>query len=453
MRQSVLRKPAPFVSPGQRDRGAGRRRVYILARKTLRRNTRIFKQAKSLTDAGYEVLVIGVKPRDAPEWERRDGYAILRLRLAPLHGRIPRTVRRALTLIERGLSAIGARSAAARLHGLNVVLTEWLGRELGRIAFPLRSWEYYKRTYRLLPSVLPVPDVFHANDLDTLLVAALLARRHHRPLVYDAQELYTGMHTLPAWYREWLRLQERVLIRRADRVTVVNDAVGEAMTRLYGRRIDAVILNCPPYEPAPAVGAVTVRERCGLAPGVNVMIYSGGLRPGRGIETAMRSLEHLPGWDLVVLGEGPLEPRLRELAACWGLQERIHFTAFVSHDHVAQFISTADVGVIPYENTGANHYLCSPSKLFHYVMAELPIACSDFPFMRRVVVDNRIGATFDPASPASVAAAVRDIAGDPRAYEEMKSRLRALKRRYSWEQEEKRFLSVYESLVPELERR
>jgi glycosyltransferase involved in cell wall biosynthesis len=76
------------------------------------------------------------------------------------------------------------------------------------------------------------------------------------------------------------------------------------------------------------------------------------------------------------------------------------------------------------------------------MMAELPIACSDFPFLRQVVVGNGIGATFDPADPASLAEAVRTIAGDER----ITARLARVKRRYSWEQEEQRFLAVYRSL-------
>jgi glycosyltransferase involved in cell wall biosynthesis len=328
----VARSPVP--------REGEPRRVYILARKALLHNARIFNQAKSLADAGCEVVVIGIKPPGAAEREHRDGYTIVRLPLASPE----------------------ARSTPAA--------PSTIGRARRQLAFPLRSWRYYRAAYRLVRSELPPPDVLHANDADTLLVAVALGRRCGRPVVYDAQELYTGIQTLPGWYRRLMAVQERVLMRRVDRVTAVNDAIAEAMERASGRRIDAVVLNCPPYEPSPA--GPSFRERLGLPAGARVMLYSGGLRPDRGIEHAVRALEHLPGWHLVLVGSGPLEGDLVRLAAERGLSDRMWRTGFVPHAEVPRFIGSADVGVIPYLDVGLNHYLCSPSKLFHYMMAELP---------------------------------------------------------------------------------
>src|SRR5262249_38750732 len=95
-----------------------RRRVYILARKILMRNTRIFKQSKSLTDAGYDVTVIGIRPRNAGEREEREGYLLIRLALDPLYASLPRRLRRLRARMERGLRGLpGAyfrRSARVR---------------------------------------------------------------------------------------------------------------------------------------------------------------------------------------------------------------------------------------------------------------------------------------------------------------------------------------------------
>lgn len=90
--------------------------------------------------------------------------------------------------------------------------------------------------------------------------------------------------------------------------------------------------------------------------------------------------------------------------------------------------------------------MASPSKLFHYIMAGLPIACSDFPFLRTVVVENGIGAAFDPGDPSSVAAAIRSLSA-PEVRTEIKARLEQLRELYSWEEQERRFLAVYESLA------
>lgn len=535
--------------------------VLFFARKTLLRNTRIFKQVDSLNRAGYHVTLIGILPVGGVPYEEHDGVTIHRLRLNPLYARLPRRIRAAAYRIQRSVAMLPgryvrvanrlrpwarrpyriARSRTRRLLEATGIATAWRyvddrlsGRSLplegspgarpspalflplvpavllhrlfhalgnamaapvrkaqetwkqrrgsgrrqrilrllraavrgeervlrGLVEFtiariqavlkpftmPLRSVEYYRLAGRMSRE-LPAPDVVHANDLDALFVAALVARRHRVPLVYDAQELYVGLHTLAGWYRRWLTFQERVLIRRADRVTAVNEAVAGAMEQKYHRRVDEVILNCPPLTPLPAGGSSNgVRAELGLDPGQLLLLYSGGLTPRRGLTTLVLALEQLEGVHLVLLGEGRLRAELEELAVGRGLNDRISFTPFVHHLEVPHFIASADIGIIPYENSGLNHYLASPSKLFHYIMAGLPIACSDFPFLRTVVVENEIGMVFDPSDPSSVAASVRALAG-PEVRAAIKERLEKLRDFYSWEEQERRFLAVYDSVV------
>jgi glycosyltransferase involved in cell wall biosynthesis len=525
---------------------ADNRRVYIIARKMLLRNTRIFKQARTLTEAGYDVTVIGILPRGAPEHEQREGYSIIRLRIEPLYVTLPRRLRRAWRSLERALARVprGYRrrvgrlrrrhrlllvrlrrrrsflvSAVRRVRGawwrwrrrrqarwmrlvgapaasiarrLHVILgaIQTVGRSLrdlrsragerGTARWPLRAriraltrlphvmseslivrlqrflrWfagplfsiAFYPAVYRLVMGELGPPAIIHCNDLDTLLVGVLLARRHEAPLLYDAQELHVGVHTLPWWYRQLLTVQEHALIHRADQVTVVNDAIADVMAQKYRIHIDSVVLNCPPLDEEPAAaGGRTIREILGIPPTAVVLLYSGALGKNRGIENLVRALTHLDGTRLVILGEGPLRGALDDLIVELDLGGRVSFSDFVPHDEVPRFISSADVGVIPYEHVGVNHYLCSPSKLFHYIMAELPIACSDFPFLRKVVLENGIGAVFDPSKPESMAAAVRELVDTPGVHAACRERMKVVKRRYCWEQEEQRMLSVYAEL-------
>ena len=194
-------------------------------------------------------------------------------------------------------------------------------------------------------------------------------------------------------------------MRTADRVIAVNPAIAGEMERRYRRRVDSVVLNCPPFEDLSAAPSDTIRDRFDLGPGVPVFLFSGGLSRNRGIKNTVLALRELDEGVLVILGEGALREELERLAAEHGLGGRVLFTDFVPHEDVPGFIRSADVGVIPYENVGVNHYLASPSKLFIYLMAEMPIACSDFPFLRSVVVDNGLGEVFDPGDPSSIACA------------------------------------------------
>ncbi len=541
--------------------------VLILARKILKNNTRIFKQAKSLVDAGYEVTVIGIRPKDLSSEEIRDGYKIIRLSLDPLHNKILRSIRNLQRMTEiilvlffkniekffsfnilefvkskiifdkflkkkltirrnikveysksnkfswyiafhnkicNVLKFVYKKSRFAKINNLlcklrvrnllvkfNYKLLKYFKKfnkffvnlykiikhifikgfkisnlvillSLKKINFYIYllikkfllsfrwifiSIDYYYRVYRYVTANLPVPHIIHANDLDTLFIAFILARRFKAKLIYDAQELYTGLHTLPSWYRKILFIQEYFLIRKADKITVVNDAIAEVMEKYYKRKIDAIILNCPPYEDnLHFQRGKTIREFFSIPDNVPIFLYSGGLVKQRGIENTILSLKYIKEGVLVLLGEGPLKEKLLELIAKEKLEERIFFADFIPHTEVPKFISSADVGIIPYENVGINHYLCSPSKLFHYIMAELPIACSNFPFLRKIVIGHEIGKTFDPSNPRSIAEAISLIMVSSN-YKKFKENLRKIKTKYCWENEEQKFLKVYKELL------
>jgi glycosyltransferase involved in cell wall biosynthesis len=410
--------------------------VHFITRKPLVNNSRIFKQADSLQRAGYDVVLVGVRRGPLPERERLNGLAITRVAHDPLPDRLSHWLRRG-GASPTTVHAVPTGPGRARRLAL---LAAAKG---GTLAWVVQSAAFYLRTFRLLTRRAPAPSVVHASDVRTLPVAAAIARRHRVPLVYDAPELYTGMHALPRPYRALLGLQERGLLRYVDRFTVVNPAIGEALRRRYGRAPDAVILNCPPYEPA--TDSTDIRRTLSLPAGAPVLVYIGGLLPQRGVEQSILALEHLDGAVLVILGEGELQPRLEQLARERGLRDRVVFRRYVPWDQVTGFVRSADVGLVPYQNAGVNHYLSSPTKLFEYLQAGVPVAASDFPFLRSVVAGEGVGTVFDPADPAAIARAVRQILDDPERY---RRALPDVRRRYSWQQQERRLLELYASLTP-----
>jgi glycosyltransferase involved in cell wall biosynthesis len=392
--------------------------VQIFARKRLVQNVRIFKQAGSLARAGYDVTVVGVADGSSPR-QAVKGFTIVRV---PVESE---------------------RSTPSRPPDALVPRARRLLREM---AFPLRWLAYYRGAYRYATTRATRPDVVHCNDLDSLPVGLLVARRYGVPVVYDIQDLYPEQDHVPPWLGKLMTLLERRLIRRVQRVCVVNDAMAQVVARRYHVTVDAVVLNCPPLHER-ANRRPHVRQALRIGDEQTVLVYSGSLQPHRGLDNVILSLRHLDDdVTLVLLGEGPLRTHLEQVAAGAGLRDRVLFHDFVAHLDVPAFLASADIGIVPYEHVGLNHYLCSPSKLFHYIMAELPVVCSDFPFLRRVVIGTGIGATFDPARAGSIAGAIREVSAMRRDDDGLGERLRTLKHRYCWEEEEQRLLGLYDSL-------
>jgi glycosyltransferase involved in cell wall biosynthesis len=435
-------------------------------------DARVLKEARTLAAAGHRVRVIAVLDGTTDPLEERDGFRIVRIDRDPIHYKLLRLVRRAGRLwrqpagmARRGLER--ADSPAARqsrplalalaplgllVRGLGLALRAAVAaahaseRGVRRLLLgphkPLMFLDYYRRAYRLVRA--DPPDALHAHDLNTLPVAAALARRLRLPLTYDAHELYPEISTLSRREAAAWRFLERRLAKRADHLVTVCDSIAVEIEGRYGVQRPMVLLNCPDTNGRP-VRTRPLRALAGLDGGDQpLVLYQGGFAPHRGLQTLVRSAHELRGGVVVLMGWGQLEDELRELVGREGLEERVRILGPVTPGDVVGCATGADVGVIPYEPIGLNNTYTTPNKLFDYMAAGLPVAASRLPELSRFVDGGEIGLTFEPGDPTALARAIDGILVDPERHSRMRRRAREAARRYTWRQESRKLLALYD---------
>jgi len=409
-------------------------------------DARVLKEAASLRDDGHAVTIVGVTrpgtPRDV-EREPRDGFEIVRVPLPRW-----RWWWRWLRLPSRIWSMVKARSIHAR-EGERMDGLDWLA----MWRFGTLGWA------RAAAKVAGPADVYHGHDL-TGLPAAVFARRSHAPsarLVYDSHELYLESAATvgrPAWAVNWLARREREWSAEADAVVTVSDGAAEYLRSKLGVEDVTVVHNCPPRPTGELERTNLVRETLGLSDGTRVVLYTGGLRPGRGIEQLAAAMLE-PGLEdvhLGFLGFGPLAPDVEAIAADPRYRGRVHLLPAVAPLEVVRWLSSVDVAGMAIQATNRSYEASTPNKMFEALAAGVPIAGSDFPGIRSVVAANPegpLGELFDPTSPASIGAAIRKILELPRAeYEAMASRARqAAVERWNWETESAKLVTLYRGLA------
>ncbi|WP_460858550.1 glycosyltransferase [Nocardiopsis coralliicola] len=170
-------------------------------------------------------------------------------------------------------------------------------------------------------------------------------------------------------------------------------------------------------------GLLDIRARAGLAPDVPLIAYSGGVAPGRGVDTAVEALPMLPGVHLALASVPPGKESTRhvdavlELAAELGVADRVHVFPYVPHWEVVRFLSTADAAVSGLSHV-PNHEIALSNKFFEYVHARLPLIASDVRLMAQVVRRLGIGAVYTADDAGSLARAAAEVLGDPARYRE-----------------------------------
>lgn len=465
-------------------------RVVMFVLNDCRTDARVLREAATLVAAGHGVTVMARTSNpyaDGVERETRDGFEIVRVpvasgalrwlllprRPASLLRALAGSARRAAGRPPRGWFALGAGGvglvAAAPFAALAALA---LGTLVAAVRLlPPARWAWLVIEWRLkwrfgvtawaagAAAAAPPGDVFHAHDL-TGLPAAIAARdRGGGAVVYDSHEVFVeaGANAeRPRAARAAMRALERRLANEAAALVTVNDDVAQVLRPALGMEGRTVIVrNCPPRWDPPVADPALLRLNASIPAEVPLILSHGLLVADRGLEQIAAALRRreLAGVHAVLMGPGPLVPHLRALAADPALEGRLHVLDAVAPDQLAAWVHGADLVVTPIQPSTLNHRLSTPNKLFEALGAGVPVVASDFPPIRRIVIDDPdgpLGAVCDPTDPAAIAATIRALLDLPSTeMADLRRRcLAAAHARYAWEIDAARLVALYELLAP-----
>ena len=407
-------------------------------------DARVLKEAATLRDAGHSLTIVGTARSDGPghvEREECDGLTIVRVPQPNWRSwwRWLRAPSRLWSMLRR--RSIHARPGE-RMDGLDWVAM-WRFGTLG--------WA------RAAAREAGPADAFHGHDLNGLPAAVYARRVHGGRLVYDSHELYIESASTagrPRWAVDWLARRELAWSADADAVVTVNDALAEDLGRRLRPKRVVVVHNCPPRPAEPLlVPDDRIRAAASIPRAAPIVIYTGGLRPGRGLEQLADAMLEpgLEGAHLAYLGFGPLREDIVRLAAEPRFGGRLHVLDAVGPLEVVPWVASADVDVIPIQRHNRSYELSTPNKLFEAMAAGVPVVASDFPGMRAIVGgigEGPLGELCDPADPASIGTAIRrllELPADERRAIGARGR-RAAVERWNWETESVRLVELYRDL-------
>jgi L-malate glycosyltransferase len=118
-----------------------------------------------------------------------------------------------------------------------------------------------------------------------------------------------------------------------------------------------------------------------------VLCTVSGLKDFRDHDTLIRSLPRLladhPTLSTLIVGDGPREPYLRELAAELGLEERVHFLG--DRFDAVEILAAADLFCQPTFIEGL------PLSVLDAMSLGIPVVASDVAGVREIVEDGRTG--------------------------------------------------------------
>ena len=235
-----------------------------------------------------------------------------------------------------------------------------------------------------------------------------------------------------------LRPLTRWIWRRADRVVAVCESLGQLALFTWPDLRYGVVPNgvdLALFHPAePATRLPTQRIRC---------LAVARLIERKGLGDLIRALALLePGqFELEIVGGGPDEHVLRDLAVRMGVGQDVRFLGALPRAEVAERYRAADLFTLP-----------SSAEAFGNVFAEalasgLPIVGSATGGIPDLVEHGSNGLLVPPGDVPRLAGAIRYLANDPELRTEMALRNRAkAEATLEWAQVTRRYLSIYEGI-------
>lgn len=308
------------------------KRIVMAVTNDLLTDQRVHRACGALTEAGYEVCVVGRRMEDSVPLCRP--YATRRMKLF----------------------------------------------------FRKKVWFYAEYNVRLLLRLLfSRADLFYANDTDTLPAVVSAAWLRGKKSFFDAHEMFPEVPELQGRQRVkrcWQTV-ERLLVPKVSGGATVCESVADYYRR-YGVEMK-VVRNVPV--------ARYMTENIGREQGL--IVYQGALNVGRCIDRAIDAMCYMPDCKLVIAGHGDEAERLRQYVATLAWKERIAFVGRMAPDDLARLTARASLGLCLLENRGLNYYYSLPNRLGDYVWAEVPVIASDFPEIGKVVRRYGIGTLVD----------------------------------------------------------
>jgi len=299
-----------------------------------------------------------------------------------------------------------------------------------RLIFKKGPCFYAEYNFRLFLLLLwTKTDFLLSNDLDSLTANFLASRLKRVPLVYDSHEYFTEVPELinrPRIQKIWTWLEARMLPRIKFAYTVC-DSIANVYHEKYGTDFK-VVRNLPQ-----AKEIISTKKESDE----KLILYQGAVNVARGLEQAIRAMQFIDDAKLVIAGDGDIKSELEELVKTEKLENKVRFAGRLPLEKLSELTSQADLGLSIEEDRGLNYRFALPNKLFDYIQSQVPVLVTNLPEMAAIVTKYNVGEITDSLEPNALSEKINEALGNAEKRKLWKENLKKASKELVWENEEK----------------
>lgn len=247
-------------------------------------------------------------------------------------------------------------------------------------------------------------------------------------------------NTVSKIFFHFISKYEKTCVKRAD-ATIVVDRKLENRIGKYGK--PPVLIPNYPIVSTAIESLESIRQNKNIC-------FAGGYSDTWSIKKIMMSLELLDEVNFLLAGFG--DDKYIDSLKSYSSWERTKYYGKIPFDSVQNEIyknSTAGVALLKYDESWSDGPLGN-TKIFEYMLAGLPVICTDFPIWKEIIESNNCGICVNPNDIRAIVDAISFVMSDSKSAMEMGENGRKLvMKKYNWEKLAVKLEQLYKDILGE----
>lgn len=369
-------------------------RIVFVTANTLDQDYRIPKEVKALESVGYHVTILS--------WQREKENS-----LSPKLSN------------DKGFNEIRAN----------------LGAHWGvRVLFSLPIWWALEFSWLMRMDY----NIIHVLNFHSIVPALIVGKLRRKKVIYEIMDTYEDALEIPNFLRRILICIDRIFMRLANAVIIVDDAQNEEFNGIPNEKVVTIYDS-----PTDLVETNTIKEDNA----VFTLFYVGVLNKMRklNLDKVVEAIRTIDNVTLIIAGYGDQVGEVKHW--CEIMPNKVHFVGKISSDEAYARSTSADILFELRDPSIVQHkYICG-SKFLRAMSCGKPILVSAGTSAANIVINANCGMVVDINKIEDITNAILLLINNPNKYIELsKNSHYAYNTRYNWRIMEDRLISLYANL-------
>jgi len=336
------------------------------------------------------------------------------------------------------VTLVASGKPSKSLEGVTVIdagRVKQRGKLIRLVTFICLTWRTLRHVVRLRRTM----DILYTRDAFLGSCCILLRPVIRLPIIFEVnglrgEETAMTARSLGGRLASFINYQsEKILARRADFLVCVTPGIKNIMARKYKvpperMRVVPNGVNLKLFTPdIESSRKNELRQSLQLKTDDSVILYLGSLQPWQDLPTVLQAVRNIKidqgNLVLIIVGDGSQKSKLEEQACHIPKNIRIIFTGNIPYREAPNYISLADICVLPRTREVNAKIGLSPIKLYAYLACGKPIVASEIEGFEFLQQEN-LGTLVPCGDANAFAAALRDWLNNPRRRQEISPLIR-----------------------------